>query len=54
MTARVSIFKIPRQLARQAFVFRRTVAPLMSENEKTSNAVQESLDRRDNGGETGH
>jgi len=26
----------------------------MSEIEKTSNAVQESLDRRDNGGETGH
>jgi len=26
----------------------------MSENEKSTNAVQESLDRRDNGGETGH
>jgi hypothetical protein len=32
----------------------RTVTALMSENEKSSNAVQESLDRRDNGGETGH
>ena len=32
----------------------RTVAHRMSENEKSTNAVQESLDRRDNGGETGH
>jgi hypothetical protein len=35
-------------------MYRRTVAPLMSENQKTTKAVQESLDRRDNGGETGH
>lgn len=33
---------------------RRTVMALMSETEKTTQAVQESLDRRDNGGETGH
>jgi hypothetical protein len=32
----------------------RSVVHLMSENEKSTNAVQESLDRRDNGGETGH
>jgi len=32
----------------------RSVVHLMSENEKSANAVQESLDRRDNGGETGH
>jgi hypothetical protein len=32
----------------------RSVAPLMSENDKTRQAVQEALDRRDNGGETGH
>ena len=50
----ISVFKIWRQMPRQVFMNRRTVAPLMSENEKTTNAVQESLDRRDNGGETGH
>ena len=32
----------------------RSVVCPMSENEKSTNAVQESLDRRDNGGETGH
>jgi hypothetical protein len=50
----VSAFKMWRQVPRQVFMNRRTVAPLMSENEKSTNAVQESLDRRDNGGETGH
>ena len=52
--AGVSAFEMWRQLPRQGFLHRRTVAPLMSENEKSTNAVQESLDRRDNGGETGH
>jgi hypothetical protein len=50
----VSIFKMWHQLPRQAFMKPRTVVSLMSENEKTTQAVQESLDRRDNGGETGH
>jgi hypothetical protein len=50
----VSAFKIRRQMPRQVFMNRRTVAPPMSETEKSTNAVQESLDRRDNGGETGH
>jgi len=36
-------------------VRRRRVASIaMAETEKISNAVQEALDRRDNGGETGH
>jgi hypothetical protein len=35
-------------------MYPRSVVRPMSENEKSTNAVQESLDRRDNGGETGH
>jgi hypothetical protein len=35
-------------------MYPRSVSHPMSENEKSTNAVQESLDRRDNGGETGH
>ena len=50
----VSVFQMWRQLPRQVFMNPRTVAAPMSENEKSTNAVQESLDRRDNGGETGH
>jgi len=52
--AGVSVFKMRRRLSRQVFRIRRTVAALMSANERSTNAVQESLDRRDNGGETGH
>jgi hypothetical protein len=43
-----------RQVPRQVFMNPRSVNSLMSESQKSTNAVQESLDRRDNGGETGH